>query len=292
MTMGTGLRHPSNPFKPKGNTMKSIRTIAITSGKGGVGKTNVAANLAVALQQLGEKVLIFDADLGLSNVDVLLGLVTPFNIQHVLNGKKHLQDVIVEGPQGIKILPASTGVQEITQLDEFQRLQLLEEFETFQGEIDTLIIDTGAGISSNVAFFCISAQTIIVVISPEPTALTDGYALIKVLFTKYQEKDFKILVNSVRDASEGLKVFKRLAVAAEKYLQVSLDYLGFISKDDAIPKAVRAQRSFLDIYPESVASKNILSLAGKLKEDSTNPIKGSLQLFFGNMIGEASHVRL
>jgi flagellar biosynthesis protein FlhG len=272
--------------------MQSIRTIAITSGKGGVGKTNVAANLAVALQQLGNKVLIFDADLGLSNLDVLLGLVTPFNIQHVLNGKKHLQDVIVEGPQGIKILPASTGILEITQLDEFQRLQLLEEFETFQGEIDTLIIDTGAGISSNVLFFCISAQTIIVVISPEPTALTDGYALIKVLFTKYQEKDFKILVNYAQDASEGLEVFKRLALAADKHLQVSLDYLGFISKDDSIPKAVRAQRSFLDIYPESVASKNILSLASKIKEDSRPPIKGSLQLFFGNMIGGSNNVRI
>ena len=272
--------------------MKSIRTIAITSGKGGVGKTNVAANLAVALQKMGEKVLIFDADLGLSNVDVLLGLVTPFNIQHVLNGKKHLQDVIVEGPQGIKILPASSGVQEFTQLDEFQRLRLLEEFETFQGEIDTLIIDTGAGISSNVAFFCISAQTIIVIISPEPTSLTDGYALIKVLFTQYQEKDFKILVNSVHDASEGLKVFKRLSVAAEKYLQVSLDYLGFISKDDSIPRAVKAQKSFLDIYPDSAASQDILSLAAKLKEDEVNPIKGSLQLFFGNMIGESSDVRL
>ena len=272
--------------------MKPIRTITITSGKGGVGKTNVAAGLAIALAQLGERVLIFDADLGLSNVDVLLGLVTPYNIQHVLNGQKQLKDVIVEGPQGIKILPASSGVQEITQLDEFQRLKLLEEFDSYQGEIDTLIIDTGAGISSNVAFFCISAQTIIVVISPEPTALTDGYALIKLLYTSYQEKKFKILVNEAQDASEALMVFKRLSVAAEKFLQVSLDYLGFISKDDSIQKAVRAQKSFLDVYPESQASKNIQSIAGILKESPADPIKGSLQFFLSDLVGEARDVRL
>lgn len=272
--------------------MKPIRTIAITSGKGGVGKTNVATNLAIALNQLGEKVMLFDADLGLSNVDVLLGLVTKYNIQHVLSGQKRLKDVIVEGPHGIKILPASSGVQEVTHLDEFQRLKVLEEFEAYQGEIDTLIIDTGAGISSNVAFFCVAAQTIIVVISPEPTALTDGYALIKVLYTKYQEKDFKILVNSAANATEALTVFKRISVAAEKFLQVSLDYLGFIQKDDSIPKAVRAQKSFIDAYPDCQASKNIFTIAGKINENSKDSIKGSLQLFIGNLIGEAPDVRL
>ena len=272
--------------------MKPIRTIAITSGKGGVGKTNVATNLAVALRQLGEKVLIFDGDLGLSNVDVLLGLVPQFNIQHVLTGQKRLKEVIVEGPQGIKILPASSGIQELTHLDEFQRLKILEEFEDYQEEIDTLIIDTGAGISSNVAFFCIAAQNIIVVISPEPTALSDGYALINVLFTKYQEKRFKILVNSAKNASEALAVFRHLSEAAEKFSQVSLDYLGFLPKDEAIQNAVRARRSFLDAYPEAAASKSILSIASRLQEDSLDPLKGSLQLFLGNLIGEDRDVRL
>jgi flagellar biosynthesis protein FlhG len=272
--------------------MKPVRTIAITSGKGGVGKTNVAINLAIALNQLGDKVMLFDADLGLSNVDVLLGLVTRYNIEHVLGGQKGLKEVIVNGPHGIKILPASSGVQEITHLDEFQRLKVLEEFDSYQGEIDTLIIDTGAGISSNVAFFCVAAQTIIVVISPEPTSLTDGYALIKVLYTKYQEKDFKILVNSAANAAEALTIFKRISIAAETFLQVSLDYLGFVLKDEAVPKAVRAQKPFLDAYPESQASKNILTIAHKLNENSDGSIKGSLQLFLGNLLGDARDVRL
>jgi flagellar biosynthesis protein FlhG len=272
--------------------MKPIRTIAITSGKGGVGKTNVAVNLAIALQQSGERVMVFDADLGLSNVDVLLGLVTRYNIQHVLSGQKRLRDIIVEGPNGIKILPASSGVQEMTHLDEFQRLKVLEEFESIEEEIDTLIIDTGAGIASNVAFFCVAAQTIVVVLSPEPTALTDGYALIKVLFTKYQEKEFKVLVNSASNASEALQVYKRLALAAERFLQVSLDYLGFIPRDEAVQKAVRAQKPFLDAYPESIASKNMIQIAEKIRGDAIHSLKGSLQLFLGNLIGEKPYVRL
>jgi flagellar biosynthesis protein FlhG len=271
--------------------MNPIRTIAVTSGKGGVGKTNVAANLAVAFRRLGERVLLFDADLGLSNVDVLLGLMTPYNISHVLNGNKHLSEIIVEGPQGIKVLPASSGIQELTQLNEFQRLKLLEEFDAFTGEIDTLIIDTGAGISSNVAFFCISAQTILIVVSPEPTSLTDSYALIKVLHTRYQEKEFKILVNSVRDAAEGLRVFKRLAVAADKYLHVSLDYLGYLVFDEAVPKAVMAQKSFVDCFPRAEVSRNLVAVAEKLKEGIVPDIRGSLQLFIGNLIGEERNVR-
>ncbi len=272
--------------------MKPIRTIAVTSGKGGVGKTNLAANLGVAFRRLGDKVLIFDADLGLSNVDVLLGLAAPHNISHVLNGQKQLPEVLVEGPQGVKVLPASCGIQEITHLNEFQRLHLLEEFEAFQEEVDTLIIDTGAGISANVAFFCVTAQIIVVVVSPEPTSLTDSYALIKVLFTQYQEKNFKILVNSVQDAAQGLRVFKRLAVAAEKYLQVSLDYLGHIPWDPAIPKAVMAQRSFLDCYPQATASRSLMAVAQRLKAESAESLRGGLQLFLGNLIGANSHVRL
>lgn len=264
---------------------KQIKTITVTSGKGGVGKSNVVANLAVVLSLAGKKVMIIDADLGLSNIDVIFDLAPKYTIQHILSGEKKLSEVLADGPHGIKILAASSGVQELTGLDEFQRLRLIEEFESYDAEIDFLLIDTGAGIAENVAFFCIAAQEIIVVTSPEPTALTDAYALIKVLNTQYQEKDFKILVNSARNSEDAFEVFRRLSIAAEKFLSLSLDYLGFLPYDESIPRAVRQQKAFIDAYPNCKAADNLRIIASKvLEEGGVTKVKGSLQLFFGNML--------
>ncbi len=263
---------------------KHIKTITVTSGKGGVGKTNMVANLAVALSQSGKKVMVLDADLGLSNIDVIFSLAPRYTIQHVLSGEKRLGDVLADGPHGIKILPASSGVQELTELDEFQRMTLIGEFEAYDVDIDVLLIDTGGGISENVAFFCIASQETIVVTAPEPTALTDAYALIKVLATRYQEKDFTILVNSARNAEDALEVFRRLSLAAEKFLNISLHYLGFIPYDESIPKAVRMQKAFLDAYPNCRAAGNLRVIASKImEEERTTKLKGTLQLFLGNM---------
>jgi flagellar biosynthesis protein FlhG len=255
----------------------------VASGKGGVGKTNVVANMAIALRKLGKDVMILDADLGLSNIDVLLHLAPKHNIQNLLSGEMGLKDVVVEGPHGIKILPASSGVQELTSLDEFQRLRILEAFDTYEENIDVLLIDTAAGISENVAFFCIAAQQIIVVTSPEPTAITDAYALIKVLFTRYQEKEFNVLVNSVSGSGEALEVFRRLSLAAEKFLNISLNYLGYIPYDDAVRKAVSSQQAFIDAYPHGLASKQVAEIASKVLE-TTEKVKGTLQFFIGNLL--------
>lgn len=262
---------------------RHVRTIAIASGKGGVGKTSIAANLAIAMRNRGRSVLVVDADLGLSNIDVLLHLAPKYTIQHVLKGEKQLGDVIIEGPHGIKILPACSGVQELTALDEFQRLRILEEFDAFSGNIDVLLIDTAAGVSENVAFFCVAAQEIVVVTAPEPTAITDAYALIKVLSTRYQEKGFRILVNSVRDGREAMDVFNRLAMAAEKFLNVSLDYLGFLPVDETVQRAARSQQAFIDLAPDAPASRSIGDIAAKL-DSTAGRIKGSLQFFIGNLI--------
>jgi flagellar biosynthesis protein FlhG len=273
-------------LNPENNNKKNVKTIAVASGKGGVGKTNVVASLAIAMRKLNRQVMILDADLGLSNMDVLLHLAPKYNIKHVLSGEMTMQDIIVEGPHGIKILPSSSGVQELTALDEFQRLRMLEEFNTFSDDMDVLLIDTAAGISENVAFFCVAAQDIVIVTSPEPTAITDAYALIKVLSTRYQEKEFRVLVNSVRSIEEAMEVFKRLSSATEKFLNISLDYIGHIPYDEFVRKAVRSQKAFADAYPNCNASKQIQEIALKCIETNAK-VKGTLQFFIGNLLSAA-----
>jgi flagellar biosynthesis protein FlhG len=237
-------------MKEAAQKRKNVKTIAVASGKGGVGKTTVVVNLAISMRKLGKQVLIVDADLGLSNIDVLLHLAPRHNIQHLLNGSMKLKDIVVEGPHGIQIIPASSGIQELTALDDFQRLKLLEEFDAYEDDIDVLLIDTAAGISENVAFFCNAAQEIIIVTSPEPTAITNTYALIKVLYTQYQERAFHVLVNSAKDAGEAFEVFREFP-AAEKFLSISLDYLGYLPFDESVHSAVRAQKAFVDMFPRN-----------------------------------------
>ncbi len=267
-----------------GGTKKNVTTtIAISSGKGGVGKSNIVANLAIALTKLKNDVMIFDADLGLSNIDVLFQMAPKYNIQHVLNGEMSLKTIIAEGPHGIKILPASSGTQELTALNEFQRLKLLEEFDFFDVEPDVLLIDTAAGISENVAFFCVAAQEIIIITAPEPTALTDAYALIKVLSTRYQEKKFNVLVNSVKGQEEAIEIFRRLYLVAERFLNLSLNYLGYIPYDESVKDAVKMQRAFVDAFPNSPASKKIIELSHKIM-NLEGKVKGSLQFFISNLL--------
>jgi flagellar biosynthesis protein FlhG len=263
---------------------KAVKTIVIASGKGGVGKTNITANLAVALSKTGKKVLVFDADLGLCNINVLLNLATKYTIKDLFMGEMRLKDIIVDGPGGIKILPASSGIQELTALDEFQRLRLIEEFELYDEDVDYLLIDAPSGISSNVAFFCTASQDIVIVASAEPTALTDAYALIKVLFINHQEKNFKVLINEVKNEAEATDVFMRLSDASEQFLSISLDYMGFIPYDESIPMAVRQQKALMEIYPESNAAKSFLRIAKSLNLNSENHLKGTLQIILGGLI--------
>lgn len=262
---------------------KYLKTIAVTSGKGGVGKTNVAANLAIALRKLGKKVMLMDADLGLSNIDVLLNLTPSHGIQDLLTGRMALPDILIEGPHGIQILPAGAGMRDLTALNEFQRFKILSSFDAYENDIEILLIDTAAGISENVSFFCSAVQEILIVTSPEPTSISDASALIRVLHERYQEKKFLLLVNSVKRAGEGLEVFKRLSLEAQQVFDISLDYLGYLPFDEAVPVAVREQKAFLDIYPNREISLKIIDMARMLL-DRPDKVKGTLQFFIANLL--------
>ncbi len=272
-------------------TRKPVRTVTVASGKGGVGKTNVVTNLAIALRSMGKEVLILDADVGLSNVDILLHLAPRHNIAHVLSGEKSLEDVIIDGPHGIKVLPAASGAQELTNLDDLQRMRLLDAFNAYDAGIDVLLIDAPAGISGNVAFFCIASQEIVVVTAPEPTALTGAYALIKVLSLRYREKRFGILVNSARSEEDATEVYRNLSIAAGELLNVSLDYVGCIPLDASVHDAVRSQRAFVDMFPEGPASRKVREIASRFLERPDGDVKGTLQFFLANLFSAAAEVR-
>lgn len=243
--------------------LSQARVIAITSGKGGVGKTNIVANLGYALSKAGQRVLIFDADLGLGNLDVLLGLTPRYNFSHVIEGKKRLSEIIVDGPGNLKILPASSGIQKLTKLTLPQKMAIFNELNVLLLGYDIVLIDTAAGISSNVLFFNASADEIMVVVTPEPTAITDAYALIKVLSVKYQEKNFRLLVNLAKNREEADDVSRQLCLVADRFLDVSIDHFGSVLADDKVKAGVRRQKIVSEMAPMSRASRNFAELAHK-----------------------------
>lgn len=273
------------------STERRPRVLAITSGKGGVGKTNVVANLAIALSNAGQKTLILDADLGLGNLDILFGIIPQYTLEHVLLGDKGLSDVIMKGPGGIHVLPSSSGVEELTALDHEKKLILLSELEQLEKEVDVLLIDTASGISSNVCYFNMAAQEIIVVASGEPASITDAYAVMKVMSKQYGEKRFHLLVNLVQGYAEAKEVYRKLSLVAGQFLGVAVEYLGYIPEDDYLRMAVHQQRAVVDLYPQARSSRQFEKLAGKVLRMPI-PImpKGNVQFLWNRLVYGSSHV--
>jgi flagellar biosynthesis protein FlhG len=263
------------------------RVISVTSGKGGVGKSNVVVNLGLALVQRGLKVLLIDADLGLGNLDILLGLTPRLTIQDALSLSHSLAEVIVAGPGGLKILPASSGIPELAMLNEYHQLFLLNEMDHLSEDFDVVLIDTGAGISQNVLFFNVGARERILVVNNQPPAIADAYALIKILVTQNCEKNFKLLVNGLTNSREAKLVYRTLLRVTERFLgmETSLDYLGFIPHDEAIVKAVMRQRPVLELYPEAPASQSFVTVAQTLwNSPPPRGVDGNIKFFWRRLL--------
>jgi len=264
---------------------KQLRIIAVTSGKGGVGKTSIAVNLAYMLAKMRKRVLLLDADMGLANIDVVLGLTPRYNLSHVLYGAHSLAETVIQGPGGMLVLPAASGIQELAEMTGPQKALLIGEMSAYNEAMDFIIIDTSAGISSNVMYFNTAAHEIVVVVTPEPTSITDAYALMKVLHQKHDRKKFRLLVNMAKNGNEAKNVYQRLSVALDHFLQIGVGYLGFIPEDEKMAAAVRCQQPVLVLWPSSPAAQSLKTLARALAEEKTGGALTGGSTFFWESIG-------
>jgi flagellar biosynthesis protein FlhG len=232
-----------------------LRIIAVTSGKGGVGKTHLTCNLATLAARAGRKVLVFDADLGLANADIVLGVEPHYHLGHLLDGSASLDDILAEGPEGVRVLAAATGVQELTRLDDAQKLRLVTALDAIEDRFDLVFLDCGAGIGDNVLFFAGAAQEALLVISPEPTSLTDAYATVKVLSQQAGVEHFSVVVNPVPTEAHAREVFGKLARVTERFLTARVGFLGYLPRDENLQRALMAQRPVVQLFPRSPVSR-------------------------------------
>jgi flagellar biosynthesis protein FlhG len=238
-----------------------VQVIAVSGGKGGTGKTSVAVNLATAFAQLGREAMLLDGDLGLANVDVLLGLTPRCTLEQVLKGERQLEDVILETSSGVRVVPGASGVANMAALSSAEQAGIVQAFSTLSGPLDVLIIDTAPGIADSVLQFCRAAQQILLVLRDEPTSLTDTYALIKVLSRSHGVRNFRVVANMTRGVGQGESVFRRLQRVTDRYLEVVLELVGEIPEDIALRRAVQAQRPVLEAFPASPAAQAFKQLA-------------------------------
>lgn len=286
----TGLHASAGGMKTMASgTDSRLKVVALVSGKGGVGKTNLAANLAVILARRGRKVLLVDADLGLANVDIVLGLTTRYTLFDVVSGVVELKDILVEGPGGVWVLPASSGIYEMTCLDDQQRYAILDQIEALDDRFDTVLIDNAAGISQDVQFFAGAAGQVVVVTDREPTAITDAYATIKVLCQRRTNLKFHLLVNNADSDSDGMDVYRKLTTVTDRFLNASISLFGTVPKDENLNRAVMARRPLVDLFPRSPASTQLTMLAEKLLElPPPEGEDGTMKMFWERLFGQNS----
>ena len=271
------------------NRSKPVRVFAVVSGKGGVGKTNVSVNLGVALSEYGHSVALLDADMGLANVDVMLGLHPRFNFSHVLNGEKSINDIMLEGPAGLRIVPGASGIQKLSELSSLEQASVVRSFSELDADLDYLIVDTAAGISSSVITFARACQEVVVVVCDEPTSLTDAYAFIKLLARDYGVFRFQILTNMVQTAEQGQNLFSKLCKVTDRYLDVALNFVGAIPEDEYLRKAVQKQSPVLQAFPQCRSSQAFRNIARKTEFWPVPEYAGGHLEFFVERMVQQNH---
>ncbi len=261
------------------------RILAVSSGKGGVGKSNISVNLAIALAQMGERVVVMDADMSLANVDVLLGLSPQHTLLDVLLGQKKLAEVMMPGPGNIRIIPATSGIKRMAELTEVENRRFIDQLLSLKPFMDRIIIDTAAGLSPTVTTFCQGANEVLLVVQDEPTSITDAYALIKVLVKNHGVEKIMVVANRVENAKQGAQLFGKLKQACESFLGFTPDYLGFVPQDSQLVQAVKRQKPVLLASPGANSSRAIVELARQLKKYSEdNPAPAALEAFTEQML--------
>ena len=264
---------------------RKTRIIAVTSGKGGVGKTNISTNMAIAYAKMGKNVIVIDADLGLANVNVMMNIIPKFNLYHVMKKQKKMSDIIIDTEYGIKFVAGASGFSKIANMEEAERSDFIKELYTL-AEADIIIIDTSAGVSKNVLSFVAAADEVVVVTTSEPTAITDAYGIIKIIATEVENYDLnlKMVVNRVNSALEGKKIAERMIQIVAKFLNLKVEYLGFIYNDPAVEQAVLKQKPFFISAPKSKAASCLRHIVAKLEKTDYNEysgLSGFLQKLFG-----------
>jgi flagellar biosynthesis protein FlhG len=263
-----------------------VQVIAVASGKGGVGKTSVSVNLALSLTQLGRNVMLLDADLGLANVDVLLGLTPRFTLAHVLEGKCSLADTILEGPMGLSVVPAASGQRRMAELGPVQHAGLIQAFSELDRELDTLVIDTAAGIADSVITFAQAAHEVVVVVCNEPASITDAYALVKVLSRERGVGRVQMLANMVRSQAEGRELHEKLTRVTDRFLDVHVDYLGAVPYDDWMRRAIQRQQAVIEAYPNSPSSGAFRGIARRADQWAVPQTpRGNVEFFVERLVG-------
>lgn len=263
---------------------RKTRIITVTSGKGGVGKTNIATNMGIAYAKMGKKVVVIDADLGLANVNVMMSIIPQYSLYHVIKKQKKLSEIIVDTDYGIKLIAGASGFSKIANMTDEEREDFIKEFYTLS-DVDIIIIDTSAGVSRNVLGFVAAADEVVVVTTSEPTAITDAYGIIKIIATEIDNYDLslKMIVNRVDSASEGRKIAERLIQIAAQFLNLKVEYLGFIYNDTAVTQAVLKQKPFFLHSPKSKAAGCLRHIVAKLEKTDYNEhagLSGFLQKLF------------